>query len=220
MTIGIYALYWDKTDSIYIGQSLNIEYRFKEHIRSLNTNKHYNHKVQEEFNKSGLPSLHILKSCTKDNLDVEEISIIEYFGINNTLNICMGGSGVVGIHGELHHNSKYTNDLIEEVFTKYLVSRTLTYKEISKVSNISESILEQIGSGYRHKWLQDKFPEKYALMLKANEVLLVHQSNVANIVSVIDIQSFCKLNKLDPSTMYKVINGHRNSHKGWRKFFS
>ena len=213
MTIGIYALYWECSDSIYIGQSKNIEYRYTEHIRGLNTNKHYNHKVQTEFNKYGIPELNILvQNIDVEQLDNLEIALIREF--DNTLNITLGGNGVRGISGELHHNSKYSNNIIEDIFIKYLANRILTYKEISALCNIPDHILEQIGSGYHHTWLKDKYPKEYNDMLKSKEIKLLGPFGQ---VSTTDIQKICKEYNLDPSTMYKVIAGKRKSHKGWSK---
>ena len=42
MTMGIYALYWQEQDLIYIGQSKEIERRFKDHLRELEACIHCN----------------------------------------------------------------------------------------------------------------------------------------------------------------------------------
>lgn len=60
MTIGIYSLYWEEQDLIYIGQSQNIERRFTEHLYKLKNNTHTNYKVQKAYITYGLPSTNIL----------------------------------------------------------------------------------------------------------------------------------------------------------------
>jgi predicted GIY-YIG superfamily endonuclease len=73
MTIGIYALYWEEQDLIYIGESDNIERRFKEHLKMLETNKHFNYRVQEVYNTYGLPLFQILEECHINELKIKEV---------------------------------------------------------------------------------------------------------------------------------------------------
>ena len=50
MTIGIYILYWDKHNEVYIGQSTDIENRISVHTSAVKQNKHYNYKIQDLYN--------------------------------------------------------------------------------------------------------------------------------------------------------------------------
>ena len=47
--VGIYMIKNLKNDNIYIGQSKNIEKRWKEHIKELNGNYHPNKKMQHKY---------------------------------------------------------------------------------------------------------------------------------------------------------------------------
>lgn len=51
MTQGIYKLTNNKSNEVYIGQSINIEQRFKEHVNGLKNNKHHAYKLQKFYNK-------------------------------------------------------------------------------------------------------------------------------------------------------------------------
>ena len=77
--VGIYALWFEKSSMVYIGQSTNIEQRYKEHISSLKNNKHTNYKVQNEYNKYGIFELVVIQECLVDDLYSLEIQWTEEF---------------------------------------------------------------------------------------------------------------------------------------------
>jgi predicted GIY-YIG superfamily endonuclease len=67
MTSGIYKLKFEGTSKVYIGQSVNIEKRFKEHIRSLK-NRTSAKKLLSGFDTFGHPSIVILEECKDKDL--------------------------------------------------------------------------------------------------------------------------------------------------------
>lgn len=71
MTCGIYIITNNINSIFYIGSSLNVENRFKQHKTHLKYNKHCNQKLQHAYNKYGL-----------DNFD---FSILEVVKISNDL---------------------------------------------------------------------------------------------------------------------------------------
>jgi len=158
MTIGIYSLYWEEPDLIYIGQSQNIEQRFIIHLRSMNNKSHFNYKVQDTYNKYGEPQTSILEVCTQSELNNLEIYYIaEFTGI---LNITEGGNSPQGVSAR---NSKYSKIQILKVFS-------LLYKGLHTVKSIADKLkvpthtINDIKEGRSHIWLQVCFPEKYLLM--------------------------------------------------------
>lgn len=54
MTIGIYRLCFNGTDQCYVGQSVNIEKRYKQHLSSFINNK-ANPKMMEAYIQYGNP---------------------------------------------------------------------------------------------------------------------------------------------------------------------
>ena len=50
---GIYEIINKENNRVYVGESLNITNRWKDHIKMLESNTHYNYKLQEDFNKYG-----------------------------------------------------------------------------------------------------------------------------------------------------------------------
>lgn len=53
MTIGIYQIQNKINGKIYIGQSIDIEKRLKQHLRYLRKSQHYNSHFQNAFDKYG-----------------------------------------------------------------------------------------------------------------------------------------------------------------------
>jgi group I intron endonuclease len=53
MTVGIYAIICDKTWRSYVGQSVNLDIRFQEHLRLLRSGIHNNVDLQKDFNIYG-----------------------------------------------------------------------------------------------------------------------------------------------------------------------
>lgn len=51
MKSGIYKIYCKETNKYYVGQSVNIENRLKQHLGELKNNKHQNKMLQDDFNK-------------------------------------------------------------------------------------------------------------------------------------------------------------------------
>jgi group I intron endonuclease len=85
---GVYKIQSTKRpDLIYIGSSINIEKRWKEHMDSLRLNKHSNKKLQNHFNNNPNDlSLSIIICCDASELDLAEQFFIDtyktYFNIS------------------------------------------------------------------------------------------------------------------------------------------
>jgi len=75
--IGIYKLYWPNSEYYYIGQSININVRFKGHIRALRRGKHFSKKLQDVYHQLGEPLIVVLEGCKKSELSDKEIFWLE-----------------------------------------------------------------------------------------------------------------------------------------------
>lgn len=226
MTIGIYALYWAEQDLIYIGQSQNIESRYKEHTYKMSKNTHTNYKVQDAYNKYGNPELVIIEKCSIGKLNELEVYWTNDFdSINNGLNIIEAGTVGWGVNSNA---SKYTKWQILKVFS--LLYRTnLSQNSISTKIGISKSLINDISCGKSHLWLKYKYPVQYRLMLDSN-INKRYRSNSnnytllspANIKYTIDgsIRKFCRELGLDNSEISKLLRGKKSSYKGWTTFSS
>lgn len=72
--IGIYKIENSLTKRVYVGQSINIEKRFKEHIKQLNKNIHPNYHLQRAWNKYGEDnfSFSLIEECEQKALNDKE----------------------------------------------------------------------------------------------------------------------------------------------------
>ncbi len=235
MTIGIYSLYWEKEDLIYIGLSSNIEDRFYAHMNSLNNGKHDNYKVQDAYIKFGSPKLIILEECSISDLNDKEIKWInEFDSINNGLNIIEGGGASYGVN---HTTSKYSKSQILKVFS--LLYRTnLSYKDISEKVSVSKVTVAAIAKGRVHTWLS-KYGNKYDLALRNREDIARYnransRTGVGNkkytytfispegvTYTHICISSFCKEQGFPNISAAKqgfsrIINGHTDNYFNWK----
>ena len=81
----------------YIGQSVNIYARWKQHISELNGNKHFNDYLQKSWNKYGEDNFkfYVIEYCDINELDDKEIYYIDFYQTLNRdtgYNLMSGGT--------------------------------------------------------------------------------------------------------------------------------
>ena len=83
--IGIYKISNIINNKVYIGQSMDIQRRFSEHMRALNNNCHYNKHLQASYNKYGTEAFlyEVLCVCEMIELDDMEVFFIDYYDSMN-----------------------------------------------------------------------------------------------------------------------------------------
>lgn len=88
MICGIYAIKNNINGKLYVGQSKDIQSRYRQHCSSLKKNKHYNLHLQKNYNKYGEFSfdLIILEECDIISLGINEQKWIDNFPRNNLYN--------------------------------------------------------------------------------------------------------------------------------------
>ena len=95
---GIYCIENIVTNKKYIGQSVDIDTRWKKHKYELNRDNHKNKYLQSAWNKYGEDKFkfYILELCSEEELDEKEIYWIEHYNtVDRELgyNLKTGGSG-------------------------------------------------------------------------------------------------------------------------------
>lgn len=228
MTIGIYILRFNGTDMVYIGKSKSIETRFTKHKYRL-TNRVANYKLMGAYDLYGYPTLEILVECAKEDLEVLENEAIEIFdAVNNGLNINSKSSGGIGLSGENHGNSKYTNESIEKVFL-LLVANEICISTISEKTGVSIDTIRDISKCKAHRWLKDKYPNEYLTLesligtrnkgISSEQLGLVFpllESPTGKVFTITNISEFSRQHGLNKSHLSGVLNSKRKSHLGWK----
>jgi group I intron endonuclease len=230
---GIYALYWDCTGMVYVGQSQDMSSRFKEHARKLRKGTHTNFKVQNEYNVHGLPEFIVLEHAEIHNLnDLEIVWTSEFNSIKCGLNLIEAGS--VG-YGTESNNSKYTKIQILLAFRAVSSNMYYTREQLEEKSlGVLNSTCRDIYLGRSHKWLSIKYPFRYSLMQdRRSKWVLQGQSLQAqisrkgsardssildpsgNIHYISNIREFAKEHKLNNAHLGSVLRGTRHNHQGW-----
>ena len=137
---GIYSINCVLTGKVYVGSSINILSRYRDHARSLFLNNHKNHKLQSAYNDhAGSFYFDILEVCDVKHLrDRENFWINEKDSVDNGFNIARVSAHALCVskerRRELNSKRKDSKNLVEF----YNCMRELmTYKDLV----ISEGVL-------------------------------------------------------------------------------
>ena len=226
MTIGIYKLKFIGTDKVYIGKSINIEQRFKNHLNSFKTGK-ASAKLNEAYIKYGNPTLETIEEGTPEILSNKETEYItKYDAVNSGFNTLYESEDIPLLYGENHPNSKYSNAQIVKVFNLLVDSQENSFKEIRDLTDVSLGVIGQISGLILHTWLKDMYPEKYKILQSLNGkrhtsvskgiVFPLIESPEGKAYRVGNITEFAKTHGLHKGNLHHVLTGKRKMHKGWR----
>lgn len=228
MTIGIYCLRFKATDKVYIGQSVNIEKRYKEHLRLL-ASGNGKKKLQDAYNNYGKPELDILAvTLNSEELNKLELDAINIFdSVNNGFNT-LDYTGNPNMRGLDSVHSKLDRETYVYIY-KDLANTDLTISCIASRYSTTTDIVGRIFRGETHVWLEKEYPDEY-IILKQKRTIGRYKTNLASqkdrmlisssgtIYYVTNIREFCREHNLNPAHVSRVLNGIRKSHKGWKKF--
>lgn len=231
MTSGIYCLKFNNTYKVYIGKSKHIEERFKEHLYSFKNNSAAN-KLQEAYNKYGIPTLVYLAEEDNENLlDILEIEAIEIFnskvdGFNSTTGGTKSKGGLSGLESS---NIKYSKEQLLMCLDLLIDEKLIKYKDISLKTGISEDSIRDIASSRTHTWLKSAYPEKYLKLEQMKAIRLSNRASISsktgnvfqvkspenNYLSVSNISQFAKEHGLERNRLTKLLKGSIKQYKGW-----
>lgn len=152
--VGIYKITNKNNNKIYIGQSINIEERWKKHIYSPS-----NSLIHQAIVKYGVQSFafEILEECASEQLNEREKYWIAYynsvipFGYNKT----EGGDSA-----NLDENTRYQkldSEKVDQIIL-LLKNSTLTEREIANIFNVSEDFISYINLGRNHRRINIDYP--------------------------------------------------------------
>jgi hypothetical protein len=226
LTTGIYILKFPNTDKVYIGLSLHIENRYKQHLYSLGK-REASSKLQQAFDTYGPPAVETLLECFPDELEeAEKEAIFIYNSIENGFNT-LDSSNAPILYGETNGNAKYSNEKYYEVL-KLLAEPGYSVKQIAKITEVSEYVIAHISALEAHQWLEELYPEEYSKVrhIKYNggrKSAFMQGIKYPPIVDpygiehrVLHCTNFALEHGLSQPKLSEVLNGKRNSHKGWK----
>ena len=229
MTIGIYILRFIGTDKVYVGQSINIESRFKSHCTDMRIGKAVK-KLKEAYETYGLPTYEVIFICEKEELnDIEKEAIDIYDAISNGFNTMSKYGFSSELYGDACGNSKYTNEQVLEVFGYLVECPHMTHKDITEITGVTRGVIADISMCATHIWIEKLMPEKYAILrelhLNRRKMRRTAESRGISYPSIKDpegntyyiesIRGFARDHGLNPNALGRVLRKQAISHEGW-----
>lgn len=165
LSCGIYKISFKQTNKVYIGQSIRVEDRWTEHIRSsfpekyaLKNERDSGLPIHRAIHKYGLDNtkFEIIEICPKEKLDEREQywiafykSDIKQFGYN----IAFGGQATFALKREKHSQAKLTELQVCEIKDLLANDPSLSSREIAAKFHITPTEICHINTG--QAWFDD-----------------------------------------------------------------
>lgn len=204
MTCGIYKIENKINGKSYIGQSANIERRWKDHKTHYKIN---DEPLYNEMKLYGIENfeLSVIEECDEENLLDREIFWIDYYNsYNEGYNRTLGGLGLKCCGNKL---SKEQASEIKHL----LIETNISYKKISEEYNISENMITMINMG--KCW--DDMKTNYPLRVPIDTVVYKNKNGITYYKrnEHFCIKCGCKIDKDNQSGMcIKCYNESRRNN--------
>lgn len=138
---------------IYVGQSQDPARRWKEHKwDAFNPNNNENSAIHKAFVKYGIESFEFtIIGWFEDYNEKEKYYIKELNTLYpNGYNLTEGGEEPPHKYGTEHHNSKYSEKLVDNIIND-LLSKKYTQKQIEEKYNVNQQLVISINRGITHR---------------------------------------------------------------------
>lgn len=174
--VGIYKITNLLNGHSYIGQSVNIEERWKDHkIAATNKNDNsYMYPLYQAIRKYGIEnfSFEILEECNYQLLNEKEIYYIQLYNTyNNGYNQTLGGDCAT-------HSSKLTIEQVKEIHSK-LLTQKYTLRGLAEEYGVHADTIRDINNGTTWAYLNPEL--KFPLYISVKSPLYVHISKICPI---------------------------------------
>lgn len=217
---GVYRITCTENQKVYIGSSVHVFQRWREHRSCLNRNCHQNAHLQYSWLKYGESAFGfaLIEETTREQMIArEEYWIHELnshrrdYGFNI---VATPTSPNLGKHLSDAHKLKLSIALTGRVFSEEHRAR----KSIANTGRYySPETRAKIAAGAsRTQKGRTKSPEHRAKIGEANNKLYIVTSPDGIAFKVRGLIKLCEEYGLDQAAMANVTNGKRNHHKGWK----
>lgn len=214
MTCGIYKIENLIDHKCYIGQSVNINSRWRAHKQIVQNSNHEckDYPLYRAIRKYGLENFNfsVLEECSKEELDSKEKYYINYYNsYNNGYNSTLGGQGS---HG---HGTKINIEQVYEI-VELLKNTNKINKEIGDLYNLSETTISAINTGYY--WKLDDI--EYPIRKHYEQVEIRKESNGVTYYTKLNKMKHCsncgkEISRLNKSGLCQDCMIKNNRNKNW-----
>jgi group I intron endonuclease len=233
MTIGIYLLKFKGTSHVYIGQSLTIEDRYKEHLSDMR-NDHCSDKLAAAYFLFGVPELYILEECSAEELNEKELYYInEANAIRAGLNTLNGATPRNFSKQIMPKQSKYSEAQYYSVLVECINNPMYAPKKIAEITNTDSITVSKLRNFKSFTWLEYRYPEEYAKLRNIRAIpprtyTPVIEKKIEYYPDIVspegeifklargDVRSFAKENGISYTALNKVLNNKLEHTGGWR----
>ena len=178
---GIYKITNTITNKVYIGSSVNVISRIRQHENALKTNKHVNKHLQNSFNMYGINSF--MHECIEIVENLDDLLVREQYWLDSLdsynpsfgYNECKIAGNTLGrvkseeekekTAGFNNRNSKLSEEIAFKIMKEYLLGDK-TQIEISKLFNLSTCIVSKFLNGKTYKKVYNLLTEQEKLKIK------------------------------------------------------
>lgn len=224
---GIYCIYFENLEGeYYIGCAISIYTRVQNHKSALLRGNHHNYKLQNAYNKYGMPVFDTIEECSIDILHDKEIFYIREFNSYIAgFNLTLGGEGAS--YGEANPFAKYSISEYCNV-VKELAYTNNAYNLISTNTGVSLEVVKKIAALKTHNYLSDILPEEYKILVskytegrnnsaKSKDIrypIIISPDGIEYTVE--NVHKFAEEHGLQYQNLHKVLTSKRISHKLWK----
>lgn len=214
---GIYKIMSISTGKIYIGCSLDVKRRLKDHLSLLKHNKHNNPYLQNHYNKYGVNDLQlsIVELCdhlTPFELLLKETCVISHMGSfgNGNFNLTRGGAG---------YNFEYKKITcrIKNIYSGE-IKEFASITDAGNFIGVDRSSMAKVLNGKKKQmrgWCSAELGYDSEEQNRKNRILY-HEKHGRILVGK-NITEFSRMYNLNEQSVYRLFtNPNRNkSYKGW-----
>lgn len=200
---------------VYVGQTNNLEYRHKQHIKYdpyNSKNKEYNYPLSRGIRKYGENEYELIvleENLLQEELNSREIYWIKYYNTYfNGYNQSLGGSNPV---------KPIFNDELIDLVIEMLKDSKNSYQDICNKTGISMTHVYNINTGNRRKRDNINYPIRPSNTIGSKGIKLSQEQNLEIhellLHSSKEIKTIAKNYGCDPSTISRINKGATKAYK-------